>query len=502
MGFLEDILASLGPNEADAANRPYNAQLDQLRLQNEQTRAAQLAQQMQIANQRAPLNQQRFDLNQARLDQQPNADLMRQYQLQKAQASAQKAQLDPAAAVRAALGVGVQPGGSSSYSLRGDLNEPRPQPGSPEQAQWDQRMTDIMSALKQGQAPQVGGKLSRMDAEAFSPLRDPGQAADAKTPFWLKGFEGVGFNPETGAFTNVLPPTQQMQKDAGAKGATGGNFQERAATAAKLKAAGVPEPEIPKALNAMYPDTQPELGVDKLSKLFLYDSKTNGFKPAPANLTDQQAQEQGYRMYDEKTRKDVNELKDVDIAFQQLKSAVGDIKDKSALQLKGSELTGGNFGFGPEGAVFKKATTNFTTVFDKFLGGVRGAASPQMQAIRAKVLPSIISTGQVSDRLMGDLQDLISQMSDSRIRAAIGDQPNLDAVNAQADKVLATFAAPKGPAAGTAQGTPSAGGTPPPPTLSSSARPLDKATAAQFLGKAGGDKAKARALAQAAGFSF
>ena len=463
---LQDILSALGPSAADAALMPRNAALDQQRIQNE-------ALKMQILQDREAQQQQ-----------------LRAAQLQGTQARAQIAQAkaqprpDSLTTIQAILGGQDGPtaspgGGGNQYSIEGDTRTPF------DMNRANERVRGILAALSQGQAPQAGPNLPRMTATSLSP--ETGQ--DTSRTFALQGYGGqIGFNPQTGAFTNVGLPGQE--KAASAQPTQVDSAGKRAALAAQLKGK-IPEAEITKLLDTQFPETNKAMPIEKLSKLFRYNPDTQGFEAAPSNLTDAQAQAQGFRTYDEKTRNAVNELKDVNIAFQQLRSAVNDIQGKSALGLKASELTGGNIG-GPEGAVFKKASTNFTTIFDKFLGGVRGAGSPQMQAIRSKVLPSIISSPEVSDKLMGDLEDLINQMSDSRIRAAIGDQPNVNmkAINQKAEQVLRTFNG-KGQASTTQ-----------PPSSPAGQKSLDQGTAAKFLNQAGGDKDRARALAKAAGYSF
>jgi hypothetical protein len=259
--------------------------------------------------------------------------------------------------------------------------------------------------------------------------------------FRLQGFGDIGFNPQTKAFTNIgLPEQPQQAKPATAQGQPPVDLEamnKRTILAAQLHKQGVPEKQIAERLDAEFPLTNKEIPVEKLSKLFKFNPETESFDAAPANLTDQQAREQGFRTYDQKQRESVESLKDVRVAFQQFKSALAGIQGKSALDLKTSQLSGGNLG-GPEGAIFQKDATNFTTIFDKFLGGVRGAASPAMQAIRMKVLPSIISSQQVSDRLMNDMEDLIKEMSSTHIRAAIGNTPQADmaSVDKKANKIL------------------------------------------------------------------
>ncbi len=205
---------------------------------------------------------------------------------------------------------------------------------------------------------------------------------------------------------------------------------------------------------------------EQSSKLWRFNPDTRDFDPVPSemmNLPPAELTKQGYRVYTDKQRGVVDELKDVDVAFDQLRSAVNNIKGKNVAQLKGSELTGGNFGFGPEGAVLQKARTNFTTIMDKFLGGTRAAASPQMQEIRSKVIPSILSSNKVSDTLMNDLEGLIKTMQNNRLKTVVGRQAfskvDQDVIDTQAKKVLQEYknptktapAAQQGPLTGTSK---------------------------------------------------
>lgn len=426
----DELLAILGnflsPSSAEAAAGPTFEQRQQLEAQK-------LQQAIALANEKARIQAEQLA-----------ADQLRQANIEKAKATTAKttAGIAPQRSIVDILGGGGTqqlPEGSSIFAYGGGGA------GLPME-QSNERIRMILDALRAGEAPSAYDPLlGPQVSKDFTPISpQPGQ------PFRLKGYEqeGFGFDPTTGAFTNVglpsmpsAPTTTPTPGKAESTTMTPQETQQMLEYASLLEKQGVPADIRKEAIERQFPKVTANkpVPIDKLSKLFKYNPETNEFIAAPGNLTEKQMIDEGYRTYDEKTRSKVGELSDVKLAFQQFKSAIADIANKSAIELKASELTGGNFG-GPEGAIYKKDSINFTTIFDKFLGGVRGAASPQMQAIRSKVLPSIISTGKVSDRLMSDLESLIDTMSQERIKTAVGANVALDTktLNAKAEKVLAS----------------------------------------------------------------
>ena len=414
----DELLQMLGslfsPASAEAVGPTFE--------QRQQLEAQKLVQQLQLMQEKARI-----------ADEQRQNDALRQAQTAKIQATTPQASSQDSL-LQLLGGDQYQPEGSSIFAYGGGVQ--------PTMESSNDRIRLILDALMQGEAPPGQdpniGPQTQQDFTPISP--QPGQT------FGLKGYEqeGFGFNPQTGAFTNIGVPGGPSPETRKPTTLPAQNIaMERANLASIIKAnyPKLPDSELTKLLDAQFPKepaTKP-VPIEKLSKLFKYNPETNDFIAAPGNLTEKQMIDEGYRTYDEKIRSKVGELSDVKLAFQQFKSAINDIRDKSAIELKTSELTGGNFG-GSEGAVYKKDSINFTTIFDKFLGGVRGAASPQMQEIRSKVLPSIISSGKVSDRLMKDLEELIDAMSQERINTSLGSNValNINALNAKADKVLAS----------------------------------------------------------------
>lgn len=232
MGILEDLLSALGPNEASAATKPYSADLERLRFQNEQTK-------MQLAQQR-----------EAQLQQLRNA------QIAQMQAKAQP-KPDPAALIQQVMGgrapIGGQAPGGTQYSIEGDTSTPF------DMGRANERVQAVLSALSQGQAPS-SPLVPKMIQDSLSPL--PQEGGTEKAPFWLKGFEGqVGFDPQRGAFTNVgIVPTERMRAERDAEVVRGGQDEigvKRAMIAATLKKAGLTGPQLAEAVDAAAPMSGP-----------------------------------------------------------------------------------------------------------------------------------------------------------------------------------------------------------------------------------------------------
>jgi hypothetical protein len=295
---------------------------------------------------------------------------------------------------------------------------------------------DISAVLKALQPQQQGSQVPELDIRSVSPTTG--------TPYFSNYKAADYASPEEKQRVAQLYAERQAKVAEQAQPRAGGGAELRAQVAASLKGK-LPDAELTQFLDAHFPETkkQKELTPEQTGKLWKFNPSTRDFDPVPpelTNLSGQELQKQGYRAYSDKQRSAVDEMKDIGTALQQLQSAISDIQGKNAIALKTSQLTGGNFG-GPEGAVFQKAATNFTTIFDKFLGGVRGAGSPQMQAIRQKVLPSIISSGEVTNTLMKDLTDLVQAMGDSRLKSVVGGEAfKASELDTQANKVLDSFA--------------------------------------------------------------
>lgn len=307
----------------------------------------------------------------------------------------------------------------------------------------------------------VGGRLAQIlggsanDAQAQEPdVIFRGVTPGTGTPYFSNYQAPEGYAPEADrqAFNTALE--QRNQRIATRQAAPSGGLDPATLTKASELATVLEQAKVPSDVRTMilqrtFPGfkSEKDLTPEQTSKMWKYNPDTQDFDPVPPELTGKSGKElqaMGFRVISDKQRSAVDEMKDVQTAFQQLSSAVRGVQGKGALSLKASELTGGNFG-GDEGALFKKARTNFTTIFDKFLGGVRGAASPQMQAIRDQVLPSIFSTGTLSDKLMSDLQELINTMSDSRLKSVVGSTAyNATQQNRAAQQVLNTWQAERG----------------------------------------------------------
>ena len=162
------------------------------------------------------------------------------------------------------------------------------------------------------------------------------------------------------------------------------------------------------------------LSVERLSKLSKFNPESRLFEPAPDGVTEREASEGGYRVYSDKQKELVAELNDTETAFRQLKGSWEGVKQQNLPTRLSTEIPVVGTYLNPEGALYRKDMTNFTTIFDKFLGGVRGAASPQMQKIRSAVLPQLSFNPAVGEVLMAQMEDLISTMANARISSVTG----------------------------------------------------------------------------------
>jgi len=228
-GMLQSLLEMLGgifsPSSAEAAGPTFE--------QRQQLEQQKLIQQLQILQEKARIaNAQR------------QTDPLRQAQVTKTQAQAQKTQADitPQRSLESILG-GDQPQKGSSMFLYGGGVQPTMESSN-------DRIRMILEALMQGEAPPGQDPNIGMQAQQdFTPINpQPGQT------FGLKGYqdEGFGFNPQTGAFTNIGVPGGPSPTTAPSKAASA---LKRAQQAAEIKKAypGLPEKELERLLDAQEP---------------------------------------------------------------------------------------------------------------------------------------------------------------------------------------------------------------------------------------------------------
>lgn len=184
------------------------------------------------------------------------------------------------------------------------------------------------------------------------------------------------------------------------------------------------------------------LSVERLSKLSKFNPENRLFEPAPDGITERQASEGGFRVYSDKQKELVAELNDTETAFRQLKGSWEGVKSQNLATRLSTEIPIAGTFLNPEGALYRKDMTNFTTIFDKFLGGVRGAASPQMQKIRSAVLPQLSFNPAVGEVLMTQMEDLITTMSNARIASVTGQKlppESEEVVKQKAQRVIDEF---------------------------------------------------------------
>src|SRR3990167_8747331 len=175
----DELLQMLGslfsPASAEAAGPTFE--------QRQQLEAQKLVQQLQLMQEKARI-----------ADEQRQNDALRQAQTAKIQATTPQASSQDSL-LQLLGGDQYQPEGSSIFAYGGGVQ--------PTMESSNDRIRLILDALMQGEAPP--GQDPNIGPQAqkdFTPVNpQPGQS------FRLQGYEDIGFDPTTGAFTNIgLPP--------------------------------------------------------------------------------------------------------------------------------------------------------------------------------------------------------------------------------------------------------------------------------------------------------
>ena len=180
-----------------------------------------------------------------------------------------------------------------------------------------------------------------------------------------------------------------------------GLFQAEQGVKAKEKEAAPPDPKL-------------------VSDMFKVDPNTLSLIPIddPAKPTRQLLAE-GFRYMPTRVRENMQEIKRPLFAFKQLQNSWEAVKEQP-LGLRA--LGKGPFGtyINPEAAVFEKDATNFTSLFDALIGGVRGGASPMLYNIRRRVLPDLTSNPEVGSIVMKQMGELMDLMVYDQMNVQIG----------------------------------------------------------------------------------
>ena len=157
-----------------------------------------------------------------------------------------------------------------------------------------------------------------------------------------------------------------------------------------------------------------------VSDMFRVDPNTLSLIPVDdPNKPTRQLLAAGYRYIPPKTRENMQEIKRPLFAFKDLQNSWADVREQP-LGLK--VLGKGPFGtyINPQAAVFEKDATNFTSLFDALIGGVRGGASPMLFVIRRKVLPDLLSNPEVGDVIMKQMGQLMELLVYDQMNSQIG----------------------------------------------------------------------------------
>jgi len=157
-----------------------------------------------------------------------------------------------------------------------------------------------------------------------------------------------------------------------------------------------------------------------VSDMFRVDPSTLSLIPVDdPNKPTRQLLTEGYRYIPPKTRENMQELKRPLFTFRDLQRSWADVREQPlALRALGK----GPFGtyVNPQAAVFEKDATNFTSLFDALIGGVRGGASPMLFQIRRKVLPDLTSNPEVGDVIMKQMGNLMELLVYDQMNSQIG----------------------------------------------------------------------------------
>ena len=177
------------------------------------------------------------------------------------------------------------------------------------------------------------------------------------------------------------------------------------------------------------------------SNMFKVDPETFQFIPVDnPDKPMRQLMAEGYRYLPENLRKDIRQLKATEFSFRQLQGSWSAVRQQS-LVLRGlARIPGGTY-INKEAAVFEKNATDFTSLFDSLIGGVRGGASPMLYEIRRKVLPDLLANPEVGDVIMTHMGQLVDTMMKANLNAMVGTplgEPEQDA-ESTAKKLLGAY---------------------------------------------------------------
>lgn len=201
-----------------------------------------------------------------------------------------------------------------------------------------------------------------------------------------------------------------------------------------LESAGIGDNDITKAFNRSYAsaigtaaanakNTTP-LGVDTASKLYRYNQETKRLEVAPPNISSDEAQKQGFRIVPPKLLEHAQELGGLKPALAGLQAATEGANARSPAALGLSKVTGGiggnALGYGQEGALLDTAQRDFAFQFDKLLGGVRAAASPEFFKAMLNRLPRIMQTPELRTKSLQLLETVVTGLEDEGYRATFG----------------------------------------------------------------------------------
>ena len=152
----------------------------------------------------------------------------------------------------------------------------------------------------------------------------------------------------------------------------------------------------------------------------------------------------GYRAYPAEDRRAVEELGAPAAAFNQLRDSWDALKKLNWARRVASKIPGVGSYITPEGAIYEKDATNFTSLFDRLIGGVRGGGSVMMQRIRRQILPDMTTNPKVGEVIMDQMEELIDTMIQNRTNAMLGFSVDRAKEETQASSLVSGYMKYKG----------------------------------------------------------
>lgn len=275
-----------------------------------------------------------------------------------------------------------------------------------------------------------GGQPSAQPVEA--PIWR-GTTPDTGTPYFTNYAGGLPAwaPPEAKTmFEKAAPPAQAQPA-----GAMGGQLDPQAIEKLGAFNTWAEHNKVPSKIRAQMSDMlfpwakeTKTITPEQAGKMFKYDPATMGWSPLQPEDYDKPLMDlmkQGYRITTQQQQDSAKALPAMVQSFANLKDSYGKISKQGFAKRVGGEIPGVGSYINPEATDYLKSAQQFTTFFDAEVMGKRGAGSPQMQQLRAKVLPQLTTNPEIGKKLLGDFEQLMGVIKDNQVRMYSGQAPDL-----------------------------------------------------------------------------